>query len=173
VVPARGARTVELRQGLEKVARRNVGGVGRRAAKCVDLHAHDHEERGEEGPFVAGHRAPRRAINSRPRTGHPPEHRGMGAAVEQAKGKGGGGGSVQRPHLACMQARAGRNYTSSSLLATSADTVESAVSTRLYDVGRLSVQPPAQRAPHGEVPISPQMHPRPRMVPALGRGSAQ
>jgi len=40
-------------------------------------------------------------------------HRGMGAAVEQAKGKGGGGGGggggVQRPHLACMQARAGRN----------------------------------------------------------------
>ena len=60
---------------------------------------------------------------------------------------------MQRPHLACMQARAGRNYTSSSLLATSADTVESAVSTRLYDVGRLSVQPRAQRAPHGEVPI--------------------
>jgi len=38
---------------------------------------------------------------------------------------------VQRPHLACMQARAGRNYTSSSLLATSADTVEGAVSARL------------------------------------------
>ena len=52
-----------------------------------------------------------------------------------------------------MQARAGRNYTSSSLLATSGDIVEGAVSTRLYDVGRFSVQPPAQRAPHGEVPI--------------------
>jgi len=38
---------------------------------------------------------------------------------------------VQRPHLAWMQARAGRNYTSSSLLATSADTVEGAVSARL------------------------------------------
>jgi len=33
--------------------------------------------------------------------------------------------------LACMQARAGRNYTSSSLLATSANTVEGAVSARL------------------------------------------
>jgi len=53
----------------------------------------------------------------------------MGAAVEQAKGRGGGG--VQRPHLACRQARAGRNYTSSSLLATSTDTVEGAVSARL------------------------------------------
>jgi len=162
-----------LRQGLEKLGRRNIRGAERRTAKCVDLHGHDHEERGDEGPVVAGHRTPRRMINPLPRTGHPPEHREMGAAVEQAKGKGGGGGGVQRPHLACMQARAGRNYTSSSLLATSADTVESAVSTRLYDVGRLSVQPPAQRAPHGEVPISPQMHPRPRMEPALGRGSAQ
>jgi len=46
--------------------------------------------------------------------------------------------------LACMQARAGRNYTSSSLLATSADTVEGAVSARLrttsadspYSLGR-------------------------------------
>jgi len=37
---------------------------------------------------------------------------------------------VQRPHLACMQARAGRNYTSSSLLATSADTVEGAASAK-------------------------------------------
>jgi len=55
-----------LRQGLEKVTRWNVGGVGRRAAKCVDLHAHDHKEKGEEGPFVAGHRAPRRAISPRP-----------------------------------------------------------------------------------------------------------
>jgi len=74
--------------------------MGRRAAKCVDFHAHDHEERGEEGPFVAGHRAPRRAISPRPRTGHPPEHRGMGAAVEQAKGKrGGGGGGGAAPPL--------------------------------------------------------------------------
>ena len=33
--------------------------------------------------------------------------------------------------MACMQARAGRNYTSSSLLATLADTVEGAISARL------------------------------------------
>jgi len=93
---------------------------------------------------------------------------------QRARGEGGeGGGGVQRPKLACMQARAGRNYTSSSLLATLADTVEGAVSTRLYDVGRLSMQSRAQRAPHGEVPISPQMHPCPRMEPALGRGSVQ
>ena len=39
-------------------------------------------------------------------------------------------GGVQRSHLACMQARTGRNYTSSSLLATSADTVEGAVSAK-------------------------------------------
>jgi len=42
-----------------------------------------------------------------------------------------------------------------------------------YDVGRLSVQPRAQSAPHGEVFLSPQTHPRPRMEPASGRGSAQ
>jgi len=96
-----------LRQGLEKVARWNVGGVGRRAAKCVDLHARDHEERGEEGPFVAGQRAPRRAISPRPRTGHPPEHRGMGAAVEQAKGRGGGGGGSAPTWRACRRGLGG------------------------------------------------------------------
>jgi len=88
-----------LRQDLEKVARRNVGGVGLRAAQCVDLHAHDHEERGEEGPFVAGHRAPRRVICPRPlklgiRLG---TGEGMGAAGEQAKGKGEGGRGAAPP----------------------------------------------------------------------------
>jgi len=81
--------------------------MGRRAAKCVDLHAHDHEERGEEGPFVAGHRVPRRAISPRPRTGHPPEHRRMGAAVEQAKGKGGGGGCSAPTWRACRRGLGG------------------------------------------------------------------
>jgi len=117
-----------LRQGLEKLGRRNVGGAERRAAKRVDIHGHNREERGEEGLLVAGHRAPRRAISSpRPRTGHAPEHRGMGAAGEQAKGRGGG---VCSAPTACMQARAGRNCTLSSLLATSADTVEGAVSAK-------------------------------------------
>jgi len=49
---------------------------------------------------------------------------------QRARGEGGGGGSYSAP-TACMQARAGRNYTSSSLLATLADTVEGAVSARL------------------------------------------
>jgi len=53
----------------------------------------------------------------------------MGAAGEQAQGKGGGGGGCSAL-IACMQARAGRNYTLSSLLATSADTVEGAVSAK-------------------------------------------
>jgi len=90
---------------------------------------------------------------------------------QRARGEGGG---YSAP-TACMQARAGRNYTSSSLLATLADTVEGAVSARLRttSAGQLSVQPRAQRAPHGEVLISPQTHPRPRMEPALGRGSTQ
>ena len=155
-----------LRQGLEKVARQNVGGVGRRAAKCVDLHAHDHEERREEGPFVAGHRAPRRAISPRPRTGHPPVHRGMGSAVEQAKGKGGGGGGGAAPPLGV---HAGAGWAELHLVLTACDIGRHST----YDVGRLSVQPRAQRAPHGKVLISPQTHPRPRMEPASGRGSAQ
>jgi len=80
-----------------------------------------------------------------------------------------GRGGYSAP-TACMQARAGQNYTSSSLLATLADTVEGAVSARLRttSAGRLSVQPRAQSAPHGEVLISPQTHPRPRMEPASG-----
>jgi len=120
------------RWGLEKVGRRNEEEAERRTAKRVDLHGHDHEERGEGGLLVAGHRAPRRAISPWPRTGrtgHPPEQRGMGAAGEQAKGRGGGGGGCSAP-TACMQARAGRNCILSSLLATSADTVEGAVSAK-------------------------------------------
>jgi len=100
VVPARGAKTVASAGAGEGGAlerspkKEKVEGVGRRAAKRVDLHDHDHEERGEEDLLVAGHRALRRASSPRPRTGHPSEHRGMGAASEQAKGgwKGGGGG---------------------------------------------------------------------------------
>ena len=152
MVPARGARTVAP-AGVGEGGATERGWGGERQSVSIFTPT---ITRREEGPFVAGHRAPRRAISPRPRTGHPPEHRVMGAAVEQAKGKGGGGGVGAAPPLGVHAGAGWRNYTSSSLLATSGHSRGCGLGQVAYDVDRLSVQPRAQRAPHGEVPISPQ-----------------
>ena len=153
---ARGARTVApAGAGAEEggaTERRRGGAASGKACRSSQPH---HEERGEEGLLVAAHCAPRRAISPRPRTGHLPEHRGMGAAVEQAKGKGGGGGGAA-PQLGV---HAGAGWAELHLVLTAGDIGRHSRGRGLgqvaYDVGRISVQPRAQRTPHGEVLISP------------------
>ena len=94
--------------------------------------------------------------------------------VSKQRARGDGEGGLQRPH--CVHEGAG--WAELHLVLTASDIGRHSRGSGLghqvaHDVGRLSMQPPAQRASRGEVVISPQTHPRPRMEPAFGRGSAQ
>ena len=140
-----------LQQGLEKVVRRNVVGVGRRAAKCVDLHAHDHEEMSDPLLLATALRAERSVLglelDTRLSTGE--------WARQLSRQRAGGEGGAAPP----FGVHAGAGWAELHLVLTAGDIGRHSRGRGLgqvaYDVGRISVQPRAQRTPHGEVLISP------------------
>jgi len=166
-------RSLRQGQGLKKVGQRNVGEAGRRAAKRVDLHNHitKSEERRDSLSLPIALRAERSVLGLELdiclSTGE------WARQLSRQRARGGGGGGAAPP----LGVHAGAGWAELHLVLTAGDIGRHSRGSSLgqvaHDVGRLSMQPSVQRAPRGEVVISPQTHPRPRMEPALGRGSAQ